>query len=189
MAIEDRERWNHKYIAKPPPTELDPDDWLTANAKLRGANRALDLACGLGHNAIWLAQQGWTVDAVDISTVGLSFAREFAARQRTEVNWIEDDLDTYESPPDTYDLVVVTRFLDREQLPRLIESTLKPGGVLIYQTFTVHQFSRCERGRHNPNYVLQPGELPRLFPALSVLAFEELNDNERAVARLMAQKT
>lgn len=61
--------------------------------------RALDIACGLGHNAIWLAQQGWQADAVDVSTTGLELARQSADANKVHVSWIEADLDNL--PADT----------------------------------------------------------------------------------------
>jgi 23S rRNA pseudouridine1911/1915/1917 synthase len=76
MSAEDRLRWDAKYATKPFPKQLAPDGWLQTLATPLPAGRALDLACGLGHNAIWLAQEGWHVDAVDVSPVGLGLAAE-----------------------------------------------------------------------------------------------------------------
>lgn len=143
----------------------------------------------MGHNAIWLGLQGWRVDAVDISNVGLKLARQSATQASCSmVTWVEADLDVYEPADTTYDLIVVFRFLDRERLPTLIESALRPGGILVYETFTQQQLSRPDTHIKNPRFALQPGELPTLFPSLAVEAFEEVELEDRCVARLIARK-
>src|SRR5690242_12826071 len=122
MSLEDRQRWDAKYAAKSLPDRLTPDDWLIEQASAFRPGRALELACGTGHNAIWLAQQGWQVDAVDVSPTGLELASRFADCHGARVNWIAADLDSFTAEPTAYDLVLVFRFLDRLRLPQLIES-------------------------------------------------------------------
>jgi len=113
MSHVDRERWDTKYAAKPVSERLNPDDWLTQEVSGLKVGRALELACGPGHNSIWLASQAWQVDAVDISPVGLAQAQELARACGVGVHWIAADLDEFTPAPETYDLVIVFRFLDR----------------------------------------------------------------------------
>lgn len=151
--------------------------------------RALDLACGLGHNAIWLAQQGWQVDAIDISDVGLALAAQAAAAAGcSTIQWIAADLDTYVAPIAAYDLITVFRFLDRDRLPTLITRALRPGGCLVYETFTQHQCQRTDNHLKNDRFTLRPDELPLLFPELTVDQYEEVELPDRSVARLLARK-
>src|SRR5258708_33029292 len=117
MSASDRKRWDEKYQAKPVPDSLVPDAWLIEQTSNLQPGRALELACGLGHNAIWLAQQGWTVDAVDVSPVGLANAEKLAHNVAAHVNWIAADLDEFIPQLQTYDLVLVFRFLDRGRMP------------------------------------------------------------------------
>lgn len=193
MSDHDRERWDKKYRERQLPNDVVADDWLMRHAAQRPAGRAIDLACGLGHNAIWLAQRGWQVDAVDISPVGLQLAAEFAKRHHADVNFICADLEAslIESDPEmtsAYDLVLVFRFLDREHLPGLIPQLLKPDGVLIYETFTRSQLQREDSHIQDERFTLTPGELPRLYAELKVIAYEEVELADRNVARLCARR-
>jgi 2-polyprenyl-3-methyl-5-hydroxy-6-metoxy-1,4-benzoquinol methylase len=149
----------------------------------------MDLACGLGHNAIWLAERGWKVDAVDISPVGLKLADALARRAGCQtVNWIAADIDDYGPQQAAYDLVIVFRFLDRRQLPQLIASALRPGGFVVYESFSQRQLARPDNHLKNSQFTLSPGELPSLFSGFRIVAQEEADLPDRSVSRLVAQK-
>jgi 2-polyprenyl-3-methyl-5-hydroxy-6-metoxy-1,4-benzoquinol methylase len=186
MAASDRERWDVKYADKLGPDRLSPDEWLIEQAAGLRPGRALELACGLGHNSIWLALQGWNVDAVDISATGLSRAEEFANVCGARVNWIAADLDEFVPDLAAYDLVLVFRFLDRARLPGIIQGALRPGGHLVYETFSTAHLSRADAHMKNPDFALKPGELPRLYPQLETVSYSESSLADRDVARLIA---
>ena len=166
-----------------------PDEWLVENALSLEPGRALDVACGLGHNAIWLARHGWTVDAIDVSPAGLQLAAGLANRHKAAVNWIAADLEEFAPATGAYDLVVVFRFLDRTHVPRLVETALPSGGLLIYETFTQAQLARPDTHLRNPAYALHSRELPRLFPGLKLVRYREDALQDRSVARLVARRT
>jgi len=126
----------------------------------------LDVACGVGQNAIWLAQRGFTVDAVDISPVAIEQARQAAAQAGVAVNLLHADLDTWSPPAETYDLVIGFRFLNRKLLPRL-KAALRPGGWLLYQTFNLHRLT--PDSDFPPEHLLDLGELPRTFVGWDVV--------------------
>lgn len=188
MSNSDREKWDAKYTRLSAGVE-PADDWLKECVTGLPPGRALDLACGTGRNAIWLAQSGWQVDAIDISPVGLRHARE-AARQAGAgpIGWIAADLDEYQPAEAAYDLIVVFRFLERERLPGQIVAALKPGGRLVYETFL--KAGSAAAGNHvtNPAFVLNPGELPRLYSPLRVIEYREQTLDDRVVARFSAEK-
>jgi tellurite methyltransferase len=188
MSTYDGQRWDEKYAAKVPVQELAPDGWLTEQLAASKPGRALELACGLGHNAVWLAQQGWQIDAVDISAVGLSRAKDLADVCCVNVNWIATDLEEFIPAADDYDLAVVIRFLDRLRLPALIQEALRPGGLLIYETFTTAHLARPSSRMKNPAFALERGELPRLFPQFEVVSYAECSLADRDVARLVCKK-
>ena len=188
MSTSDRQRWDEKYGIKSVPDKLAPDDWLVEQASDLLPGRALELACGLGHNAIWLAQQGWTVDALDISPLGLASAEKLAQTCAVHVNWIAGDIDDFIPKTDAYDLVIVFRFLDRIRLPGIAQQALRPGGQMIYETFTTAHINRPDSHMKNPAFALQPQELPRLFQQLDVISYAECALADRDVARLMATK-
>ena len=188
MTLADRERWDARYAGITVPAALRPSPWLMETVAELPAGRALELACGLGHNAIWLARLGWQVDAADVSPVGLEHARRLAQEQGTEVGWIAADIDDFHAEPGAYDLVVVFRFLDREHLPDIVQSALRPGGLLIYETFSAAQLERPDSHIRNPAFVFSPGEAPELFAELETIHSEELELPDASVVRFVGRK-
>ena len=196
MTVRDRERWNEKHAKCEAPFAVEPDEWLVqalqlienACSTMEPGQRALDIACGLGHNAIWLAQQGWRSDGVDISARGLELARQSATVNGVDVAWIEADLDDWIPACDEYDLVIVFRFLDRETVPRVVRSALRPGGWLVYETFAAAQCSRPDSHISNPAFTLAPGELSTLFPEFDVVASREEVLHDRTVQQFLARR-
>ena len=132
--------------------------------------RALDLGCGTGRDAIFAASWGWQVTAVDVLPDALERARKLAgrcARAIEPIEWRQVDLElappTFESG---FDLVFAFRYLHRPLLGRLAE-WLKPGGSLIYETFTtVHRARHGKPARDE--HVLQAGELPELLAGFEI---------------------
>jgi len=135
-----------------------------------------------------MAQQGWNVDAVDISAAALDQARRRAAdAQVHSVEWIEADLDTV--VPDTrYDAITVIRFLDRSLLRRLALSSLQPGGILILETFSIRQFDRADNQLKTRAFALDPIELTELLPGLSIRDFAECELPRETVLRVAAER-
>ena len=168
MARSDRERWDQRYVAPRAGLLRGPHDLLLRYAPPpRPGARALELACGLGRDALWLAEQGYTVDALDISFTALRQARaEMLRRGLRGVNFIQADLDEFTLPFYAYDLVVVFRFLDRRLFPAIRER-VRAGGLVIYDTLNVRH---AERHPEAPRvHMLALGELPRYFPGWEVL--------------------
>ncbi len=168
--MSEQEKWNARYAAATaaPPRAAAV---LQENAHLLPATgRALDLACGRGGNALFLARRGFETEAWDISDVAISALGELAAAER--LNLQAGVRDVSKVPPDseTFDIIVVSRFLDRSIVPA-IANALRPGGVLFYQTFTREAVSKA--GPSNPAYRLGPNELLRLFSGLRVLVYRE----------------
>ncbi len=153
MSIEDRERWNRKYASGVTPTKVVKvvEDF----AKLATGDRALDLACGMGRNAKFLASQGFRVDALDISPVVIESLKDIDNIYPKEV-----DFDSYILPENSYDLIVCTYFLKRELFPQ-IEKSLKEGGIFIFETFMHHPNNT--KIPSNRAFLLNEGELKATF--------------------------
>ena len=132
--------------------------------------QALDLACGLGANALLLAKAGLSVDAWDISAVALQNLRRQAAAQHCEINTRQCNISANLLPVEAYDVIVISRFLDRT-LCNAIMAGLKPAGLLFYQTFTRNKLDRT--GPNNPDYLLASQELLRLFAPLTLVFYQE----------------
>ncbi len=163
MALTDRERWDQRYTDPRACLDRGPNPLLpqVVPPAAPGA-RALDLACGLGHNALWLAAQGYHVTAIDISPAALRLARaEMLRRRLSGVTFIAADLDDFPLPPAAYDVVAVFRFLDRALFPA-IRACVRPGGLVVYQTFNIHRLRL--RPTFSPDHMLALGELPEFFP-------------------------
>lgn len=153
---------------------------------------ALDLACGLGGNALMLAEQGLEVTAWDLSPVAIQRLRETAGRRGLRSLLAEvRDLEQSPPPEQCFDVIVVSYYLDRELVPHII-AALKPGGLLFYQTFT--RIAMGEEGPSNPDYRLGDNELLRLFGVLKLRVYREENllgdpaQGTRDVAMLVAQR-
>jgi 2-polyprenyl-3-methyl-5-hydroxy-6-metoxy-1,4-benzoquinol methylase len=191
MEIDEKSLWDKKY-SEGSHGSLQPDPFLvTAYEEFLSAaspGLALDVAGGVGRHAIWLAQRGWRVKLVDISEVGVKQAEE-NAKQTGTASSIAIEVRDLNSEQDIgreqYDLIVVFFFLQRELFPALA-AAIKPGGHLIYKTYTTEQ-QRFNGGPSHPMFLLQPNELLHAFPSLRVLHYHE-TIQERGVAELVARK-
>jgi SAM-dependent methyltransferase len=189
-----RDRWNERY-ARPdrPWLPETPSEWLVAHeGLLDGGGRALDVACGDGRNALYLAQLGYMVDAIDVSDVAIDALRA-AVEARGLTMTITPrvvDLEHEPLPAGPYDVIVMANFLQRD-LHEPLQDALAPGGLLVFETL-----ARChvdELGHSfNPEYLVAPGELPRAFGRLEVVdhheGVAERSGQPRGVAGIVARK-
>jgi SAM-dependent methyltransferase len=158
---------------------------------------ALDVAGGAGRHSIWLAQRGWRTRLLDISDVGVKLAERNASRALGPVRKefllsveVADLNQMQDFGVEQYDLVLVFFFLQRELFPALIKA-LKPGGVLLYKTYTTDQLrfagGPLKSGPSNPQFLLKPNQLLHAFQSLRVLDYHETL-RDKGVAELVAQK-
>jgi SAM-dependent methyltransferase len=175
MADTDRQRWNQRY--RDGPYDFSPAPWLVAHEALlrpeRSGARALDIACGGGRNSLYLAGLGYSVDAWDISDVGLDLLRQELARrgasgQPLPVTPQQVDLDVAELPVSTYDLILDAFFLQRSVFPAMV-GALRPDGLLVVRVF----MRRDGPDDRNPDYLLDRGELRAAVSDLHVLDYQE----------------
>jgi SAM-dependent methyltransferase len=167
---QDRFKWNERYHKKSYPTDVA--SVVKKNCHLAPGKKALDIAAGNGRNAVFLAQKGFSVDAVDISEVGLA---EFASRYPS-INAICADLDQFEIATAHYDLILNVKFLNRRLFP-FIQEGLKPGGVVIFQTL-LGLDSIKSTPEHCRDYVLRANELLHAFLAMRIIYYREAGDPE-----------
>jgi 2-polyprenyl-3-methyl-5-hydroxy-6-metoxy-1,4-benzoquinol methylase len=161
---------------------MPPDALRGRERLLLAGGRALDVACGRGGVAVWLAVHGFRVDAVDVSGVALAAGAELAARHGVsgQVRWWHHDLDTG-LPADCagpYDVLVCQRFRDPARYPDLA-ARLAPDGLLV-----VTVLSEVDEGP-GP-FRAPPGELLRAFAGLAVLAHVERDGEASLVARAVS---
>lgn len=181
----DRTKWDQRYQSGDRPHDGPPSEFLTRWLPYLPRGRGLDVATGLGRYAVLLAEAGYRVDAVDISSVGLGLARARAAARGTRIRWIEADLDSWVPPADRYAVVVMAFYLNRKLMPRLL-AAVRPGGVMIVETHL-----RADREPCRSRYRLRPGELRRQFAAWEILELEEGKfggGGHGVVSRIVAQR-
>jgi SAM-dependent methyltransferase len=188
MKMGDRSRWDKKYLQPYPVDSQPPASFLEDNIDLIEAcipvgSRTLDLAAGEGRNSLFLASRGFKVDAVDFSLEGLRRIRQRATTSSLKVQTVVVDLDHFTVSPCCYSFIINFFFLQRSLFESMAEG-LRPGGLLIFETYTtLHQQLNPER-RMRRNFLLEPGELEHAFPTLELLAYRE----EGETARLLACK-
>lgn len=188
MSSRSRKKWDEKHAAASTERSAAPPEWLMIHLNSLPSGRALDLATGTGRSAIELARRGWTVSGIDISEIGIRLALEHAERVRIRIDWIVANLEDFRLPTEHFDVVTVFNYLDREKLPGQIVRTLRPGGILLFETFTLNQFQMPGNRMKNPDHMLRPGELLTMFPGLRIRAYRDLSLEDRAVASLAAEK-
>ncbi len=191
MAADEKERWDSKHAAEHEPGE--PAAFLrqifqTGPWEIQ-PGRALDIATGKGRNALFLAEQGFTVDAIDISAVGLQQAQRQAEKRGLTLNLILADLASFEFPDSAYDLILNINFLLRSLVPK-IKNALRPGGYIIFDTYLLDQQDLGHP--RNPAYLLNHNELLDLFRGFRILCYQEgkffVDGKESFRAELLGQK-
>ena len=187
MTESDRERWDRKYAAGEGPAHFRPNRLLIENRDLLTGGRALDLACGFGGNALYLASLGYRVDAVDVSAVALARAQREAKRRALQVNFLQCDMARCWLLPSHYDLIVVFFYLNRKLMP-LLSTALRPGG-LLFQANHDKRFLEI-RPDFNPGYLLDPGELYRLasVTGLEILYYADSPADELQDSQIIARR-
>jgi len=183
----DRERWDRKYAAREGPAHFRPRPLLTENRHLLGGGRALDVACGFGGSALFLASLGYHVDAVDTSGVALAQAQAEAARRNLKINLVQADWTRWWVAPACYDLIVVFLYLSHQLMPKLADG-LRPGG-LLFQANRNTRFLAIRPG-FNPLVLVEPGELRRLAysAGLEVLYHADGTPDDAHVSQIIARR-
>ena len=164
--------WDRRYRQAPsdaPAPARVVSDYLHL---LPARGTALDLACGMGGNALALAQEqsGLTVHAWDYAAAAIEQLRRHAETRGLRIETEVRDVLARPPEPEGYDVITVSRFLDRDLVPALI-AALRPGGLLYYQTFVRDRVSA--RGPHTDAFRLGDNELLRLFGNLRILIYRE----------------
>src|SRR5579872_2066130 len=216
LRMEDNEKtlWDRKYRERSH-TSMEPDPFLVSaySEFIAGSSpgSALDVAGGAGRHTVWLAERGWKVKLVDVSEVGIELARKNIVAHLNDPITKSPDRSRLPRPAvdhqlrypsmvtaevrdlrvnhdlgdERYDLVLVFFYLQRSLFPALI-SALKPGGFLVYKTYTLEE-RRFSGGPSHPMHLLKPSELLRAFASLRILYYRE-TIHERGLAELVACK-
>lgn len=182
--------WNERY-SKGEHIIAEPMPLLVRIAEGLAPGRALDLACGPGRHAIFLAERGWRVTAVDASRVGIELLQRRAVERGVEVDARVADLERgeFEIGAEAYDLIGVFYYLQRDLFPR-IRAGVPPGGVVVAAIHMTDENPEVQP--MNEDYLLQPGELRAQFRGWEIMHDYEGTSTEgghrRRTAELAARK-
>lgn len=178
----DLAEWEQRYRAQEETSASPPHPLVVEAAHSLPPGRALDLACGAGRNALWLAESGWSVTAVDGSPAALEILRS-----RTEGHCIETQIADLEDPrftiePASYNLIAICYYFQRNLIERCNDG-LAPGGVMVAVALLM------EPGKELSTFRLQPGELRAYFADWEILHYSEGSDAwQHHVAGLIARR-
>ena len=188
-----REKWDRRYREQVFDSSIEPNPFLQAHVDSVKPGRVLCLAAGNGRNAVFLAELGFEVDAVDISTAGLDLCTRLADARGVSVTPIQADLTEFEIPAGIYDLI--TKFYYYQpQLFTPICRSLRPGGRLVFQTFSRDQLA-FPRGPRSLDHLAKPEEILPTIDSLRLRFYEDRilepsdpSSEAEAVIRLIAEK-
>ena len=184
-ADQDKIRWDKKYATEKYVFGREAISFVQVHVNLLPKGQVLDLAMGEGRNGVFLATEGFQVTGVDISAEGLKKAEMLAATQDVKVTTIVADLESYDIPRNTFDVIMCTYYLQRNLFPKIIDA-LKPGGMALIETYTMDHLQY--RPRFNKAFLLEPNELLSMLPGLRVVRYQEVDTGQAAYASILAQK-
>jgi len=191
MSCSDAEKWNTKYRTGDH-DRIEPARVLSDYCHLLpGQGEALDLACGTGANALFLARRGLKTSAWDISSEAISVLHARASDNNLILECKICDVTDTVIPVQGFDVIVVSYFLERTLFPAIINA-LKINGLLFYQTWTREY--NTDRGPHNKNFRLGANELLHLCHDLHMVLYREeglvgdLTQGQRDEAMLIGQR-
>lgn len=181
--------WDERYRKGEGATD-QPHPLLVEYGGRLSPGSALDLACGLGRHALWLAQRGWNVAAVDASQIAIEKLQEQARIKSLRIDARKADLESqdFRIPESRYDLIVKIRYLQRDLFPA-VRAGIRPGGVFLGIIAMVDDDPAVSP--MNPEFLLKPGELRGYFSGWEFLHDREGKSapNRRAMAELVARRT
>lgn len=174
----DAREWDLRYAEHELVWSVEPNRFLVEEVGELPAGRALDLACGEGRNAIWLAERGWEVTAVDFSGVAVGKARRLAAARSVEVDWVEADVTRWRPDDRGFDLVVALYLhlppRERRELLGRIGGWVVDGGTVLV---VGHDRENIEHGYGGPQYpeiLLAPEEVAAELGGLDIVRAERV---------------
>jgi SAM-dependent methyltransferase len=168
----EREGWNRKHGEAGLLFGAEPNRFLVAEVGDLPPGRALDLACGSGRNAVWLAARGWRVTGVDFSDVALTQARALAAEHGVEVDWVHGDLREWQPAERLFELVVVLYLQvpahERRAVLARAAAAVAPGGTLLVVGHDLENLEGGHGGPQDPRVLFTPDEVAGELPGLEI---------------------
>lgn len=168
----DSAEWDRRYAGSELVWTAEPNRFLVAEAEGLAVGRALDLACGEGRNAVWLAQRGWQVTGVDFSQVGLDKAARLAEQRDVSVQWLRADVVDLVPPPAAFDLVAIFYLhiagAAMGEVLRRGAAALAPGGTLLVVGHDPTNVQEGCGGPQDPAILMAPDEIAEALADLEI---------------------
>lgn len=175
VSQDSKTQWDQRYARPSFVFGKSPAKFLAENYHyIPFEGSVLDMGMGEGRNAVFLAQKGYKVTGVDLSSVAVKKSYILAQEFGVKIKGVVASLRDYKIQPETYDAIICFYWVDRSMVEK-IKSWLKPGGILIYEAYTVPEKNRdpSKRGLKDGENYLREQELLKLFPGMRVLKYEE----------------
>ena len=173
-----REHWDERYGTEELIWKAEPNRFLVEELDALAPGRALDVACGEGRNAVWLASKGWRVTGADFSRAGLAKAQRLATDRGVEVTWVEADVVEWRPPTASFDLVVVMYLHllaeQRRQALAHAAAALAPGGVLLVVGHDTSNLLKGTGGPQDPAVLFGPDEIVQDLSGLQIERAEQV---------------
>jgi SAM-dependent methyltransferase len=167
--------WDERYAASDRVWSTGPNREVAAIIGDWPPGRALDLGAGEGRHALWLAERGWRVTAVDFSSVGIDRGREEGRSRGVEVDWVVGDVNAWEPPPGTtFDLVLVAYLHVPEDVFSRLGQWLSPGGALVVVGHSLRNLTEGVGGPQDPSILHTTDQLRAAAAGLDVERCEEV---------------
>lgn len=190
MTRADNKKWDAHYAEKQG-TDGTPLPFLAENIDKFGSGKALVLAAGAGRNAIYLAEQGFQVSALDVSQVGLDLCRRLASEKGLSLQTIHADLENFNLGASKFDLITKIYYHQPSLFPRIREA-LKTGGRFLFHTFSKRHAEVGTFGPRNPAFLASLDDTLPTFQADRILISEDTiltgEEGTQAVVRLLLEK-
>jgi SAM-dependent methyltransferase len=178
----DRSKWDARYSSDQLLWSAEPNQFLVQEVEGLPPGRALDVACGEGRNAIWLASRGWEATGVDFSSVALDKGRRLADHRGVPVTWVNADLTDWSPAPEAFDLVIVFYLqLPGEQRHRVYQrmaTAVAPGGTMLVVAHDSQNLTAGYGGPQDPGVLVSAEEVAADLHGLQVI---EAGQRRRAV--------
>jgi len=169
----DREDWNRRYREKEFVWSVTPNRFLVEEIGKLPPGQALDVAAGEGRNAIWLAERGWRVTAVDYSEAGLDKGKKLAESRGVEIDWILADVLEFRPEPGGFDLVVIMYLqIPWEEMRLVLHSAagaVAPGGTFLLVGHDRTNLEHGHGGPRDPGVLYIPDDVSAELPGLRLV--------------------
>jgi SAM-dependent methyltransferase len=170
--------WDSRYRAQELVWSAEPNQFLVQEADGLSPGRALDVACGEGRNAIWLAGRGWQATGVDFSAMAIEKARRLATERGISIDWIHADLTEWIPAEEAFDLVLVFYLqlpaLQRHAVYQQMATAVAPGGTMLVVGHDAQNIADGYGGPQDPSVLFSAADVASDLSALRVVKAEQI---------------